>query len=142
MFHSNSYIILICVMCLWPGLVVDTVDECLQVKIKKKNLEELFVRLIRNLVKRETLYLKSVFNKILLILSDLSCKQVIANMKIALKMFYKMTNILNFYTFKGRYIKVITNLIDILIYFVVSNFFILYCILVWQININNNIIWY
>jgi hypothetical protein len=23
-FHSNSYIILICVMCLWPGLVVDT----------------------------------------------------------------------------------------------------------------------
>jgi hypothetical protein len=109
---------------------------------KKKNLEELFVRLIRNLVKRETLYLKSVFNKILLILSDLSCKQVIANMKIALKMFYKMTNILNFYTFKGRYIKVITNLIDILIYFVVSNFFILYCILVWQININNNIIWY
>jgi hypothetical protein len=119
------------------------IDECLQVKIKKKkNLEELFVRLIRNLVKRETLYLKSVFNKILLILSDLSCKQVIANMKIALKMFYKMTNILNFYTFKGRYIKVITNLIDILIYFVVSNFFILYCILVWQININNNIIWY
>jgi hypothetical protein len=23
-FHSYSYIILICVMCLWPGLVVDT----------------------------------------------------------------------------------------------------------------------
>jgi hypothetical protein len=23
-FRSNSYIILICVMCLWPGLVVDT----------------------------------------------------------------------------------------------------------------------
>jgi hypothetical protein len=23
-FHNNSYIILICVMCLWPGLVVDT----------------------------------------------------------------------------------------------------------------------
>jgi hypothetical protein len=23
-FHSNSYIILICVMCLWPGLMVDT----------------------------------------------------------------------------------------------------------------------
>jgi hypothetical protein len=23
-FHSNSYFILICVMCLWPGLVVDT----------------------------------------------------------------------------------------------------------------------
>jgi hypothetical protein len=23
-YYSNSYIILICVMCLWPGLVVDT----------------------------------------------------------------------------------------------------------------------
>jgi hypothetical protein len=33
MFHSNSYIILICVMCLWPGLVVDTRYVLLAIKM-------------------------------------------------------------------------------------------------------------
>jgi hypothetical protein len=34
-FHSNSYIILICVMCLWPGLVVDTryVNQIIELSI-------------------------------------------------------------------------------------------------------------
>jgi nitrogen fixation protein FixH len=34
-FHSNSYIILICVMCLWSGLVVDIRYICIFIFLNK-----------------------------------------------------------------------------------------------------------
>jgi hypothetical protein len=43
MFHSNSNIILTCVMCLWPGLVVDTryntkINKYLELSVAMRNL--------------------------------------------------------------------------------------------------------
>jgi cell shape-determining protein MreD len=38
-FRSNSYIILICVMCLWPGLVVDTRYVPTNEQVQRQNFD-------------------------------------------------------------------------------------------------------